>query len=153
MNIAIKKALEVLETYGLLSSIVDFQHISAIIDKENIIFSMFPFKGRLKERYICTKDNIVLITIHEEVGTPELKHLTAHALAHHFLHKGSYAYINDIVLDKQENQAEEFAAVLLVPPSVLQKIKPATAYELAGECDIPIRLAERRLRIYEKYGV
>lgn len=153
MNTAIKKALEVLRTFGLLSLSPDFQHISTIIDKENIIFTTFPFKGRLKERYICTNDGIALITVDNFLNPVEIKHLTAHALGHHYLHKGSYAFINNIVLDKQEYQAEEFAAVLLVPPSVLQKIKPATAYELAEECDIPVHLAERRLRIYEKYGV
>ena len=76
----------------------------------------------MKERYICTTDNIAIITINEGVLNSELKHLTAHALGHHFLHKGSYAYMNNIVLDKQENQAEEFAAVLLVPPLALKKL-------------------------------
>jgi len=130
MNIAIKKALKVLRTYGLLCYIPDFQQISTIIYKENIIFSRFPFEGRLKERYICTNDNIAVITIDEGVSSCELKHLTTHALGHHFLHKGNYAFINDIVLDKQEYQAEEFAAVLLVPPPALKKIKPPTIFEL-----------------------
>lgn len=43
MNIAIKRALKVLKTNGLLDYIPDFQQISTIIDREKIIFSRFPF--------------------------------------------------------------------------------------------------------------
>lgn len=153
MNITIRKALKVLKNFGLLYNIPDFYKIKKIIHRENIIFCRFPFKGRLKERYICTPDNIAVITINEGVSSCELKHLTAHALGHHFLHKGNHAFVNNAILDKQENQAEEFAAIILVPPPALIKIKPVSIYELAGECDIPIDLAERRMRIFKRHGV
>lgn len=54
-------------------------------------------------------------------------------------------------MDKQENQAEDFAAILLAPPPALKKIKPANVCELAYECDIPMELAERRTDIFKKY--
>ncbi|SMB95555.1 protein of unknown function [Desulfonispora thiosulfatigenes DSM 11270] len=153
MNIAIKKALAVLENYGLLSCVLTFRQIQSILDSENIIFNNFSFNGRLKERYISTGDGISIITINGDAETQDAKHLTAHALGHHFLHKGNYAYIDNIVLDKHENQAEDFAAILLVPPLALSKSKPSTTIELTELFEIPLHLAERRLKIFEMHGL
>ncbi|QNB45878.1 ImmA/IrrE family metallo-endopeptidase [Thermanaerosceptrum fracticalcis] len=153
MNIAIKKALEVLELHGLLDSYIDFQQLSTILDKENIIFYTFPFQGRLKERYIATNDEITQIAVKESIDIAQEKHMIAHALGHHFLHRGNYAHIDGIVQDKQENQAEDFAAVLLVPPSILKKFRPTWSFQIAEECNIPLSLAERRIRILEAIGI
>lgn len=153
MNVAIKKALEVLVLHGLSSSYIDIRQITSIIDKEFIIYNNFPFKGRLKERYICTSDGIAQISIMTDSDIPEKKHLIAHALGHHYLHKGNYAYIDDISLDKQEKQAEDFAAMLLVPPDALKQSRPSTVEALAEEFSIPIKLAIRRLNIYKQVKI
>lgn len=153
MNIAIHKALKVLDTYGLSSSIITFQHISIIIDNEEILLNTFPFKGRLRERYICTEDGIAQITIKAGIDALESKHLIAHALGHHFLHKGSYAFIDSIILDKQERQAEDFAAVLLAPPKTISSIQPKTTYQLASDYEIPMFLAETRMNIYKVHSL
>ena len=153
MNIAIRKALKVLDTYGLSSSFVTFQHISTILDNEGILLNTFPFKGRLRERYICTEDGIAQITIKDCIDTPEAKHLIAHALGHHFMHKGSYAFIDNIVLDKQERQAEDFAAVLLAPPKSISSAKPKSTYQLAVDYEIPELVAETRMNIYKVHNL
>lgn len=153
MNIAVKKALEVLKTYGLSSFYMDFRQLSTIAENENIHLYKYPFRGRLKERYICTFDNIALIYIHDSLEPIEQKHYLAHALGHHFLHKGNYAFISDIVLDKYECQAEDFAAVLLISPDMLIKNRPTNSSLLACDFEVPIRLAERRLRIFDNYNI
>jgi Zn-dependent peptidase ImmA (M78 family) len=153
MNVAIKKALEVLELHGLLDSYVDFQQLSTILDKENIIFYTFPFQGRLKERYIATNDDITQIAVKESIDIAEEKHMIAHALGHHFLHRGNYAHIDGIVQDKQENQAEDFAAILLVTPQMLEKLRPLGVHQIALEFNVPLSIAERRMRIFEMYGI
>jgi len=153
LNIAVKKALEVLTLHGLLDFYIDFRHLSRIIDNENIIFYTFPFEGRIKERYLATSDGIAQIAVDSNLSPPEQKHMTAHALGHHFLHQGNFTHINDIVQNKQEQQAENFAAVLLVPPPVLLQIQPSTECSLAQGYSIPLILAERRVEIYKKHGV
>ncbi len=151
MNIAVKKALEILTLHGLLDSFMDLKNLSIIVENENIIFYPFPFKGRLKERYFATSDGIVQIAVDSNISLAEQKHMIAHALGHHFLHQGNYAHINGIVQDKQEHQADDFAAVLLVPPSILISIRPSIALGLAQGCGIPLVLAEKRVNIYKQH--
>ena len=153
MNIAVKKALEILTLHGLLDSYMDFAKLSIIVEKEDIIFYSFLFKGRLKERYFATSDGIVQIAVDPSISSAEQKHMIAHALGHHFLHQGNYAHINGIVQDKQEHQANVFAAVLLVPPSILIRIRPSCAFALAQGYGIPLALAEKRVDIYKKHRV
>lgn len=153
MNIAVKKALEVLALHGLLDSHVDLRNLTIIIEKEGIISYTFPFRGRLKERYCETNDGIVQIAIDSSISSSEQKHMLAHALGHHFLHQGNYAHIDGIVQDKQEHQADVFAAVLLVPPSILMRIRPSSALALAQGYGIPLTLAERRIAIYKEHRI
>lgn len=79
--------------------------------------------------------------------------MIAHALGHHFLHLGNYAHIDGIVQDKQEHQADDFAAVLLVPQAVLKRLRPSTAFALAQGYSMPLVLAERRIEIYKAQGI
>lgn len=153
MNIAAKKALEVLTLHGLLDIYIGFRQLSSIIDREGIIYYTFPFEGRIKERYLATSDGIAQIAVDSNLSLFDQKHMIAHALGHHFLHQGNYAHINDIVQDKQEHQADVFAAVLLVPPSGLEQIRPSTALSLAQAYSIPLALAERRMEIHKAQGV
>lgn len=153
MRIASMKALEVLDRHGLSDFNPDFQQISTLLDNEKILFNTYPFRGRLKERYLCSEDGIAQISIINNCTIYEQKHLIAHALGHHFLHKGNYAYIDGIVEDKQEFQAEVFAAVFLVPPNEYARIHSSFSFELAEECEIPLQLAEKRLQIYEQIGI
>ena len=153
MNIAAKKALEVLNLHGLLDFHIDFRQLSSIIDREGIIYYTFPFEGRIKERYLATSDGIAQIAVDSDLSLFDQKHMIAHALGHHFLHQGNYAHINGIVQDKQEHQADVFAAVLLVPPSGLEQIRPSTAFALAHGYSIPLVLAERRIQIYKAQNI
>lgn len=153
MNIAIRKALQVIKTYGLSSFYMDIRQLSTIVDNEGIRLFQFPFHGRLKERYICTQDNIALIYIRDSLNPIEEKHYVAHALGHHFLHRGNHAYISGIVLDKLERQAEDFAAMLLIPPEIFKHTCPTLSFELAEKCEVSLQLAERRMQIYEKYKI
>jgi Zn-dependent peptidase ImmA (M78 family) len=153
LNIAVKKALEVLTLHGLLNSYIDLRDLTIIVEKEGMISYKFPFQGRLKERYFATSDGIVQIAVASDISSTEQKHMIAHALGHHFLHQGNHAHINCIFQDKQEHQADVFAAVLLVPPSILMRIRPSSALELAREYGIPLVLAEKRLDIYNEHKI
>jgi len=151
LNIAVKKALEVLTLHGLLDSYVDLLNLTTIVEKEGIISYKFPFRGRLKERYFATSDGIVQIAVDLNISSAEQKHVVAHALGHHFLHQGNYAHIDGIVQDKQEHQADDFAAALLVPPHTLIRLRPTSAFALAQGYGIPLALAEKRVDIYIKH--
>ena len=63
--------------------------------------------------------------------------LTAHAIGHHLLHAGTSLYLASwqwVNRNKDERQAEEFAAGLLVPPSAMANAGEIT---LAHRCHIP----------------
>ena len=72
----------------------------------------------------------------------------AHALGHHFLHVGNQVWMRN--LDsiwhwKQERQAEEFAAWLLIPESEAPNLVGLTPPEVAQTYDVDLRLAELRV--------
>ena len=75
------------------------------------------FEGRIREVIFQNAIGI-------DAGLPDAwqRWLTAHAIGHHLLHAGTSLYLASwqwVNRNKDERQAEEFAAGLLVPPSAM----------------------------------
>ena len=90
------------------------------------------FEGRIREVIFQNA-----IGIDAGLSDPWQRWLTAHAIGHHLLHAGTSLYLASwqwVNRNKDERQAEEFAAGLLVPPSAMANAGEIT---LAHRCHIP----------------
>lgn len=145
------RALEVVDKYSLIH-FPTINDLIDILDDQNIIFLQFPFRGRLMERYTKTPDGISILTVKSGLEEPELKHMIAHGLGHHYLHGGNRAYIHGLFEDKLEAQAEDFAALLLFPPKAIMECS-GDGKVLAALARVPERVAWRRIMLREVYNL
>lgn len=79
----------------------------------------------------------------------ERRYLVAHALGHHLLHCGNQLWFRDwqeTSVVKQEKEADEFAAHLLIPENELEKLGKPAAWEIAEYFGVPEEIAASRLR-------
>ncbi|WP_143288650.1 ImmA/IrrE family metallo-endopeptidase [Calderihabitans maritimus] len=151
MNTGMVQALKVVEAYNL-HTFPNLHCLRNLARQEDIIIGSFPFKGRITETYIRTPDGIALLTVKRGLPEAELKHALAHGLGHHFLHKAPGIYVQKILESRLEEDAEDFAAVLLVPPAALKSMgKRISPREMAHLSRIPYPLACRRADLAEKY--
>ena len=82
------------------------------------------------------------------LGRAQRRHLIAHALAHHLLHCGNQLSFHQqwqVIAAKQEHEAEECAAHILMPEEELTKVSDMSLWELAEYFDVPEELVKRRL--------
>ena len=78
----------------------------------------------------------------------ERRSLLAHALGHHYLHDCNQVWLRgfDRIWNwKQERQAEEFAAWLLIPEACTPDLVGLTVAEVAAAHDVDLKLAGIRL--------
>jgi hypothetical protein len=78
----------------------------------------------------------------------ERRYLAAHALGHHLLHCGNQLWFRDwqtTSVLRQEREADEFAAHVLIPEKELEKINNPTTWEIAEYFGVPEELATLRL--------
>ncbi len=142
---AVKKAEEIYNKYG--------NDLEKILRKEKIDVLEVPLAGRFKE--IFFGDYIVL---KDSLSPEEKRELTAHALAHHYLHAGShYAASKKIYTfsNFHERQANVFAAYLLMPDKKFEKVlyPDVQIDELSSKFDVTNKFASFRLKLYEStYG-
>ena len=88
------------------------------------------------------------IGIAEGLARNEQRYLAAHALGHHLLHCGNQLWFRDwheTSVLKQEREADEFAAHLLVPENELEKLGKPAPWEVAEYFGIPEEIAISRL--------
>ena len=137
---AIKKAQEIYKKYG--------NNLQKILSKEKIEVLEVPLAGRFKE--IFFGDYIVL---KDRLSPEEKRELTAHALAHHYLHAGShYAASKKIYTfsNFHERQANVFAAFLLIPDKKLEKTlySDIPVNEISDKFDVTPKFARFRLKLF-----
>ncbi|KKR59703.1 hypothetical protein A3C29_03635 [Candidatus Daviesbacteria bacterium RIFCSPHIGHO2_02_FULL_40_16] len=127
MKNAQKRARQIIRKYNLSTAPID---LNKIIDSEFLTLDEWEFKGRVKEVYVG--DSIGIL----QNATPRKKReLIAHALGHHFLHVGNHMYFEEsdqFTKFKQEHEAQSFAAELLMPHSLFQKVKHLSVKEIAN---------------------
>ena len=88
------------------------------------------------------------IGIAEGVSRRERRYLIAHALAHQLLHCGnqlSFLQWQKATVLKQEQEAEIFAAHILMPQPELDKVINLPAWDLADYFDVPEKLVRERI--------
>jgi Zn-dependent peptidase ImmA (M78 family) len=142
MNVAKRKALEVIEKYG--------SNLEDILVGENIEVAYCPMNGRFKELFFGD-----VIVLSDALSEDEKQELIAHALGHHFLHAGNHlaASRGTYTWDKfQERQAEVFAAYLLMPNLRLTTRHFQTAVlSLVEEYNVTENFAGFRLKLLQAY--
>ncbi|MEK7848159.1 MAG: ImmA/IrrE family metallo-endopeptidase [Chloroflexota bacterium] len=80
-------------------------------------------------------------------GRERRRHV-AHALGHHLMHAGnqlSFRHWQKVTQLKQERQAEQFAAHLLMPEEELSRVRRLPVWELAEYFGVPEDLVWHRL--------
>ena len=88
------------------------------------------------------------IGIAQGLDSKERRHLIAHALAHHLLHCGNQLAFHQHwqrMPVRQEREAEECAAHILMPGPELARVITLSVWELADYFDVPEELAHQRI--------
>ncbi|MFA4931136.1 MAG: ImmA/IrrE family metallo-endopeptidase [Patescibacteria group bacterium] len=116
-----------------------------IAEKENIEVVEYELSGRLKELYFG--DHIIL---NNKMPYTQKRHYLAHALGHHYLHTGNQLYFSQHRQgqnDKEETQAEEFSAYLLIPSAQIIPILDCPPDELADQFQVSPQFILYRLSL------
>lgn len=117
----------------------------AIAERENIEIIEHSMAGRLKELYFG--DYIIL---NSRLPLAKKRHYLAHALGHHFLHTGNhlfFAKMRYLQNSKEESQAEEFAAFLLMPDQNLSTLIHWSIAEIADYFQVSPNFVKYRLSL------
>ena len=138
MSLAQTKSVQIISNYNSNDPyrIANFEHID-ILEQ--------TLSGRLTELYFG--DYIIL---NKKLSDCQKKHYLAHALGHHFLHAGNYLFFSEnrtFSNDKEESQAEEFAAYLLIPDSELIPIIHFDLHELVDHFQLEPEFIQFRLSL------
>jgi len=139
-RLAVEKAKELHRHHPGLSFPVDMEWLARA---EGCELLYWPFLGPVKEvkrgRWIGLAQGL---------NQAERRHLIAHGLAHHLLHSGnqlSFHGWQKIGLRKQEREAEECAAHILMPEEELAKLGNMLVWEIAECFGVPEELAGQRV--------
>lgn len=104
-----------------------------IIKNLNVILVYYPLKDVRGFYQYFQRNNIIYID--DELSENEQKVVCAHELGHMFLHKNSNALFMDtrthFVTTKYENEANTFAAELLIPDSIILNNPGMTKNQIA----------------------
>jgi len=88
------------------------------------------------------------IGIAADLDASERRYLAAHALAHHLLHCGNQLFFYDwdkTITWKQEREADDCAAHILMPEEVFRKLRKMPVWDLAEYFGVPEPLVVLRL--------
>lgn len=149
MNSAVQRALALIKKYRLEGPPGVYQ-LYRIARSEGIILTRYPFKGRVKGRYVRTGDGIALLTVKRGLSRPELKHMLAYGLGQHCLNITNGIYIHGFTAEEKENAAEDFTALLLLPPGTFNTWGLQFIEEAANAFHVPVPLVRRRLHLEER---
>ncbi|MGE5584444.1 MAG: ImmA/IrrE family metallo-endopeptidase [Bacillota bacterium] len=140
-------ALSLLEEYGI-------QHVPVplepLLERNNILVTPWSFprpwvgmSHRGKHRNF--------IAVHRGLGCEARRHVITHEAAHILLHSGNQFYmaqhpLHHVWVDRQEWQADTFAAHFLIPEWELQRVGGMRPDELADHFLVPESLVVVRMR-------
>ena len=99
-----------------------------------------------KELFVADEDHRE-ICLRQGLGRPERRVLLAHALGHHFLHRGNRFYFAETdpeALEAQEREAWEFASHLLIPTEALTRLAHRPLSVLARRFQVPVDVMRLR---------
>lgn len=139
-RLAVEKARELHECHPGMSIPVE---IESLAEDEGCELIDWPFLEPVKE----VKQGR-WIGIAQGLDSKERRHLIAHALAHHLLHCGNQLAFHQHwqgMPARQEREAEECAAHILMPGLELAKVIDLPVWDLADHFDVPEELAFQRI--------
>ena len=145
MKKALKRARDVLQRCELSSAPINIDKIIAL---EGLSLDDWRFAGRINEAYLGDS-----IGIKDTANPRKKRELIAHALGHHFLHAGNHLYFEEhdqFVTFKQEHEAQCFAAELLMPQFLLDKVKHLPTHEIADYFSVTEELVRFRFEVLKK---
>ena len=148
MTKAQKRARQVLRKYNLTTAPTD---LKIIIDGEELILDEWSFHGRVKEVYLGDS-----IGVDRNEDPKKKRELIAHEQGHHFLHTGNHLYFerhDQFTTFKQEQEAQCFAAELLLPRAELKKVKHLTTKEIASFFSVPEDFTQFGMDVVLKGGL
>jgi Zn-dependent peptidase ImmA (M78 family) len=154
MRRIIEKANEIREKYGVDDLEFLAGELGATVIEE-------PLGRIIKEMYI--KD-LAIIVIDPNLHPYKKRHLIAHGIAHHLFHRETHVnyfikegedFLKTLKIQKQEREAETFAAYFLIPEEKLNKIlkqdwvkeSPDPIPELAEEFQVSPHFMRKRLEL------
>lgn len=142
-RLAVEKAMEVHRRHGGLNLPVDAERLA---EAEGCRCVVWPFLGPPWEvkrgRWIG---------VAECLDERERRRHIAHALGHHLMHRGNQLAFRDwqeASRWKQERQADEFAAHLLMSGQELEKVKDLNVWEMAEHFGVPEEVVWQRLTVF-----
>jgi Zn-dependent peptidase ImmA (M78 family) len=158
MRWIIEKANELREKYGVDDLEFLAGELGATVIEE-------PLGRIIKEMYI--KD-LAIIVIDPNLHPYKKRHLIAHGIAHHLFHRETTVnyfiregqdFLKTLKIQKQEREAEIFAAYLLIPGEKLNnflkqdwvKESPDPIPDLAEEFQVSPNFMRKRLEFSERY--
>ena len=142
-SIAVEKARQVHKRHPGLSFPVDMEWVAVA---EGCELLNWPFTEPVREMKQGR-----WIGIAEGLEERERRHLIAHALAHHLMHKGNQLSFHGwqrISRNKQEKEADECAAHILIPAAELARVKEMPLWELADHFGVPEELIKQRMTVF-----
>jgi len=146
-RMAEEKANDIHRRYPGLSFPVDTEWLAGALGCEVLDW---PFQNPVKE---VKAGRWIGLTTNLESG--ERRYLIAHALGHHQMHRGNQLSFHDwqrVCVAKQEKEADEWAAHVLMPEKELAKMKNVAAWDIAECFGVPEELAWRRITEFATEG-
>ncbi|MDD4859746.1 MAG: ImmA/IrrE family metallo-endopeptidase [Dehalococcoidales bacterium] len=139
-NQTVKKAKELVRGHPGLNFPLD---IERLVTEAGCELIEWPFLSPVKEvkqgRWIAVAAGL---------DHKEQRYLAAHALGHHLLHCGNQLWFRDwqeTSVARQEREADEFAAHVLMPEIELEKLDDLKTWEIAEYFGVPEELVSLRL--------
>ncbi len=139
-NQAVEKARDLLRRYPELSFPVNMEDV---LGKEGCEVVEWSFASPVREvkrgRWVGMAHGL---------DQPEARYLMAHALGHHLLHCGNQLWFREwqqASTRRQEREADEFAAHILIPEGDLARVGTLDTWEIAERFGVPEELARRRV--------
>jgi hypothetical protein len=150
VSVAVRKAREMYVRHPGIEIPVDAEKLALSEGCELVEWPfIYPVKEAKQGRWIG---------IAQGLESREKRHLIAHALAHHLLHCGnqlSFHGMQRAEVQRQEQEADECAAHILMPGRELAKCRTNSIFDIADRFDVPEEFALLRVTRYateqEKY--
>ncbi len=153
MGTGVHQALKLIREYNITATPTVWR-LYRIAYGEGLILRYFPFRGRIEGSYLRTPDGIAILTLQSGLPPGYLKHVLAHGLGFHLIHRGPGTYIHGVVETDLDGHIRDFAATLLVPPGALKNLGgQIPPHEIARLAGIPYSLACWRVDLAGRYRV
>ena len=140
VRLAVEKAKEIHLRHPGLSFPLDMERLISAEGCELVRWDFLPPVKEVKQGRF--------IGIAADLENAEQRYLAAHALAHNLLHCGNQLFFYDwdrTITWKQEREADDCAAHILMPEDVLRSLRKESTWDLAEYFGVPEPLVVLRL--------